>query len=403
MGILARGERNLLDLEKMFLNNLKHKQVGIMGEKIEGESTPIKLSMISWRREMKIIFIAHGAVQVGMGHIMRSLALADEFRWHGHNVSFLSKYDLGIETIKKWSFCVTQIPVEPIYSTNKFMYREEKELTKEIQFLKSWVREIIDVIIVDSYNVTEQYFYALHKFAKYVAYIDDLNTFAYPVNIIINGSICASKLKYRRNFDQLYLLGLQYVILRKEFTEIGFHEVSEEVQNILVTTGGSDPYHMTEKILKSMSKLQWVNDVTVHVIIGAGFEKEVLTEITRIPISKIICYETPDSMVGIMMKCDIAIAAGGSTIYELAACGVPSLVFTYANNQEFQVKELDENGLIVPIGGYDNFNGNELSVRLELLRENYKLRKRMAQNLRKLVNGKGAENIVNAINRYVCK
>lgn len=62
---------------------------------------------------MKIYFIVHGNVKTGMGHIIRSISLADAFRAHGHTVSFFSKYKEGIRLLYKAGIDVCKIPSAP--------------------------------------------------------------------------------------------------------------------------------------------------------------------------------------------------------------------------------------------------------------------------------------------------
>jgi len=98
-------------------------------------------------------------------------------------------------------------------------------------------------------------------------------------------------------------------------------------------------------------------------------------------------------MSEIMLKCDVAVTAGGSTMYELAACGIPMVTFIYADNQRPAVEMLEQEGYIVNLGEYFSVEKNFWLKSMNLF-ENKKLRETMSGNLQKLVDGKGAERVV---------
>lgn len=89
-----------------------------------------------------------------------------------------------------------------------------------------------------------------------------------------------------------------------------------------------------------------------------------------------------------MMKCDLAIAAGGSTLYELGICQVPAIVFAYADNQLSHINWLAENRLIEYIGDVDSWDDKELMNCYKLMKDgSYERRKRMTESFRNLVKG----------------
>lgn len=347
---------------------------------------------------MKICFIAHGDSHIGMGHIMRCLSLAKEFWRLGHAVFFISKKSDGIQRIKDSGVEVLSIP-DTEGGHVGFHYGNPDELQGEIASIKEILRDMLpDAIVLDSYNVSEEYFKELRELTRYLVYIDDLNKFIYPVDMIVNGTASALEMGYQRNYhSEMLLLGLEYNMIREEFSNLPVHLPSKVIKDVLVTTGASDPYHMTELILQLFSQISVTSAWRFHLIIGGGFGSY------ELPVNQeIMEHRTPKKMSDIMMKCDLAIAAGGSTLYELAASGVPTIAFAYADNQMPQINTLGEGGYIWNLGQWNEVNLSKLIQGIKWV-EDYEIRKELIPKLQKLVDGKGTFRIAQEILRKVEK
>lgn len=339
---------------------------------------------------MNVYFIVNGSSQIGMGHIMRCVTLGMEFRRQGFQVTFISKKEAGIKKLENQGFYVLKIP-DHVLKSNGFSYGDLDELTGDMEYLESLLRcTFTDLIVVDSYNVTEQYFLFLKKFTKCLVYFDDLNKWNYPVDVLINGSAAALDMGYVQGDSQKkWFLGLRYNLIREEFRNLPLKKTKRQITDILITTGASDPYHITERLLSMLNNTFCGYDWTYHIIAGPGCE-------CKCGGQNVIIYKNPDSMSDIMSICDVALTAGGTTMYELAACGIPMLVFSYASNQEYQIRALLNDNYIQYIGKYNEIAPEQLKDSLEAL-VSYESRMRLNKKLKNLVDGNGAKRIVDAI------
>lgn len=349
---------------------------------------------------MKIIaFRADGGLNIGMGHIMRSLSLAKEFRRNGYKVFFISKYKGGIEKIKEENFDVIQLKHREIENTTGFNYGNPEELDKEAEEIISIIKLYkIDLLFIDTYNVTEEYFLKIKPHVKKLGYIDDLNKFVYPVDILINGNITAEYMVYKKySEDEIMLLGPKYNLIRDEFRNLPERIVKEEVEEIMITTGGSDPHNMSVKLLNMILQDKELRNLKINVIVGNSFtNKEKLRNISR-ENKNVILHENVKYMSKIMLRSDIAISSGGSTLYELCACGTPILAFIYADNQEFIVKKMDELGYVKSLGWYDKIKSKKLLTLFKQIIYDYNLRIKYKTKQASLLDGKGVERIVKYI------
>lgn len=312
-------------------------------------------------------FVANGNDTIGMGHIMRCIAIADILK-STMDIFFISKYTEGIEFLKSKGYNVIE------YNKLNGLY---------------------DFIVIDSYEISYKFFEFFKSYTKKLVYIDDLNLFDYNVDIVINTSITANIIDYKLSSTKKYLLGSDYCILRKEFRDIERKALNKKVNNILITTGGSDSHNMTFNLLKFM--VDKFDMLKYNVIIGQAFKNtDTLVKLAS-QNSNITIYKSPSNMAYIMMKCDLAISASGNTLYELCCCGIPTISFILADNQIKFVKGFEEKGCIKNIGMWDKIDYNYFYRLICKYISNYDFRKNMRDNQLKLVDGKGVYRIIDSL------
>jgi UDP-2,4-diacetamido-2,4,6-trideoxy-beta-L-altropyranose hydrolase len=353
-----------------------------------------------------ILFRADGSPNIGMGHIIRCLSLANEFRKQGCKVKFISRYSEGIEKIKECKFDVIELNLEDVKSSY-CQSLEKNDGNKDHLSMEGVIISNIadiekpDLLIVDSYNVTYDYLNNLKQKIRRLAYIDDINAFDYPVDVLINGNITGAFLNYNRhNDEELMLLGIEYNLIGEEFKNLNKRALRSKVKNIMITTGGADKYNFTAKLLEMLIENEINKNMTLKVIIGPSFtNKDELYELAMSQ-SNIILYENVKRMSEIMQDSDIAISSGGSTLYELCACGTPTLSFILADNQYDLVKKLDELGYVINLGWYNEIHQQDLIHQLNTLCNNYEQRSAISNHMQLLVDGNGTRRIVEQILNY---
>ncbi|WP_048601368.1 UDP-2,4-diacetamido-2,4,6-trideoxy-beta-L-altropyranose hydrolase [Rubeoparvulum massiliense] len=331
----------------------------------------------------KLAFYADGGQTLGMGHIMRSLSLAKAFTRHGAQVAFFSRYPEGIAKVREEGYLVYTLP------SNQF---EAKSIISELE------GKAFDILVVDHYEVTPSFFLAIKPYAKVLVYIDDLNAYRYPVDIIINGNITGEYLKYEALYEeQVFLLGPQYNLIREEFKGLPQRHVNKSVRDILITTGGSDPHHLTEWIIQAIRSEPRMKEISLHVVIGNSFQFDEQLKKKLNSDNHIHFYKNIARISELMLRADLAISSSGSTLYELCACGVPTLGFIMADNQQMISEQMDQCGFIKSMGWYTEVSSRQLIDNLKHLMDDYITRQEMVSKQQSLVDGKGTERIVEKI------
>lgn len=362
---------------------------------------------------MKNVLIrADANKKISMGHIMRTLSIADAFTSAGNSVRFV----LADDTV---STLVQSRGYEALVLGSDYQKMEQE--------LSLWTQDIhIDLIIVDSYYVTADYLSLLRDKLRICSgkllYIDDVYTFPYPVDILVDYNAYATQSIY----DNLYngasvdrprtILGPTYAPLRSMFCGIPKRSQPEKVKNILISTGGSDELHLALAIIKaifSSVRTDWV----YHFLLGAmNADKEEIKKVAS-EVEWVELHENVTDMRSLISSCDLVISAAGSTLYEISACGVPLITYSLADNQINGAEAFERLGLAVNVGDLrdpssidysavmsgklDQAAVERIMVATEVLSDDYDHRCQMGKQMQEMIDGFGADRMVQEILRLV--
>lgn len=337
-----------------------------------------------------ILIRADGGRETGSGHIMRCLSVAGALRERGKEVLFVLADDAaaGLLTERGQQFQI-------LHTDHR---KPEEELPAFLPLLERYKPELF---LGDSYFMTAEYLEQVGRYTK-TAYMDDMCAFPCPVDVLINYNIYGEQLPYRKQAlprNRAFLLGCAYVPLRTEFRNVNY-SVRKNAENVLITTGGSDKYNLAGQILETTLADTRAGKLHYHVVSGA-FNRYLsgLQEIEKTHVN-VHVHQNVRNMAELMRQCDIAVTAGGSTMYELCAVGVPIVCFSFADNQERLVETFREKGLVCYGGNYlkekEEMPGRVVEY-IRLLAESETLRKDYSRREKAVVDGKGAERLAKAL------
>ena len=333
-----------------------------------------------------IYFRCDGNSLIGGGHVMRCLSIASAFKNKNVQCCFVLADSEFQTTIIEKGF--QTIILNTDYSN----------LELELDSLYSIISKNGELLFIDSYYVTDHYLSCLKKITK-VVYIDDLALFAYPVDFLINYNIYAKKEtylnKYKNSNIQLpkLLLGTKYVPLREEFLNTPIKIINNDVKDILVSTGASDPLHIALKMINDFCEHRTYYNF--HFLIGNKNIDINSIEEKANALNNVFVYYQYNSVCELMQKCDIAISAAGSTLYELCKVGTPIISYASADNQLEGLAEFTKRKLVVSAGDIrDNSHiFKSMLTCIEHLRGK-DVRVKMSREASKQVDGYGAFRIV---------
>ncbi len=322
--------------------------------------------------------------EIGTGHIMRCLSIADAAR------------NLGEDTV----FIVADSSAEGLLKERNYPYIVLNSKWNDFNFELDLMFDIIhkkkiQKLLIDSYYVTERYLEELRKYV-YTMYIDDLNKLHYPVDCLVCYAPYYEDFQYTDHYKNTkLLLGTKYAPLRQEFINCNAKRIPEKIDNLLITSGGSDNFGFIDKMLESLEKCNYQHITAVCGVYYDGFER-LIKKYKSFPSVRI--KKNINNIKQYMEESDVVISAGGTTLYELAAVGVPTISYILADNQIDSANWWDKQGIISCAGNLRKDNVAENAIRL--LETDYRTseqRQMRSDRMKKLIDGKGAERIIQTL------
>ena len=309
--------------------------------------------------------------QIGLGHYRRCLTLAEALIARGARVTMLVASDDRARSL----LVETEIPTRSLSP-----FPDEPHDTLAV------ARAIgATCLIIDDYAVTSAMLREWSAAELVVGVIDDLAERTLEVDLVINGSPHAHALPYRFATYTERLLGPRFALLRAEFRELAPPAPAETVQRVLVMMGGSDPLGLTDRAVAAVR----IALPTAHIdaVVGPLASSSVVAG------PQVTLHVAPPELPALMQRAELAVSAAGQSLYELAACGVPTLAIAVADNQRAQLAALAEAGVVWPVA----VSLSDLSARVTALANDSEQRERMRTAGRALVDGDGALRAADAI------
>ncbi len=337
----------------------------------------------------KIAIRLDAGSSIGLGHFIRCAALADALaKLDKHEIRFICRNRLNI----KIPFPVLYLKKEYVTAPGVYDFPSIIDEIPEIEQL--FREENIDCLIVDHYGAKDDYFFSLREKTKsMLVCVDDSLRRNIPVDVIINGNIYGTDASYAD--IPLQLLGKEYTLMRPEFCNVPKKEIKAEVKKIYITSGGADPLSFCSTISNTL--LVFFPQLEIHVIVGKDFTTEYIKKLKK---KKIILHQNA-SMKECMMDADFYISGAGSTLYELAVCGVPSISYIFEEDQKLVADYLHAMGTTYVCGWFRQYEEEKFVCLCNQFFWGKKRRTLMSMSGQRNINSAGAENAARQLQKYL--
>jgi UDP-2,4-diacetamido-2,4,6-trideoxy-beta-L-altropyranose hydrolase len=260
-----------------------------------------------------------------------------------------------------------------------------------------------DWIVLDGYHFSVEYQRSLKQSTHRLLVLDDLGALQqYDANIIVNQDPIADERLYaNRAPETQLLLGTAYTFLRREFRRLPrpSRRFGPVARKLLVTLGGSDPDNVTEKAIRSLDGAEVEGMNAVALVGPSNPHGPRLEEAARACRTTVRLLYNPAKIPELMAECDLAVVAGGSTLWELAYFYVPSLVLVLAENQEASTELLHNRGACRRLGTGGGVSVEDLSQAISALCRDTAARAALGAALGETVDGHGSERVCAAMRR----
>lgn len=333
--------------------------------------------------------------QIGMGHMMRCFAIAAAVQKAGDEVLFICADEVGKKFAERNKFSALSLGT-----------RWDDLDTEQTKILHVIHDQNPKILLVDSYYANASYFDNLCGHV-HTAYLDDgLYAVNYPVNILINYNIYFDELDYETRYidsGTKLVLGPTFAPLRSEFQNLPHFVVNDEMKNVLISTGGTDIANLSVGFIQNIAACAKYDSITFHLI--AGEMNSNMSELLLLEkrFENVRIHTAVKNMCALISTCDAAVSAGGTTLYELCACGIPTITYVLADNQLRAMDGFANRGLMLGAGDC-RIERNEFYTKvchqLDKLIVDKGLRCELSLNMQRKVDGNGTKQIADIFANY---
>ncbi len=361
-------------------------------------------------RSYHVVFRADASGNIGTGHIMRCLTLANALKSQGLECSFVCRPQLGdlIDLVKQSGYQVAELP--QIISDQQ---PAEQQIAHEHWLKTDWLTDAmqtqaalnkpVDFLIVDHYALDARWEISMRQSINKIMVIDDLADRSHDCDLLLDqnlGSTCQSYETLVPAHTKL-LVGAEYALLRPEFAAIRSHSLrrrrATKPSRIMVSMGGVDKDNITSRVLTILDELETERDLEILTIMGpkAPWLRDIVSQ-ARVSRHPTTVLSNVKNMATLMAEADIAIGAAGSTSWERCALGLPTILVILAENQREVGRRLAASGAAELIDLDDNF-GSHMAASLRLLLDNDAARSAMSDGASAICDGSGVFKVARAV------
>jgi UDP-2,4-diacetamido-2,4,6-trideoxy-beta-L-altropyranose hydrolase len=349
---------------------------------------------------MKVAFRTDASLQIGTGHVMRCLTLAEELKEKGAEVFFICRQFPGnlSEVIQQKGYQVFLLPIENELSERESWlgasWQQDAEETQRVLLKHS----NLDWLVVDHYAIDERWEKQQQDVVNKILVIDDLADRVHSCDVLLDQNYYENmEARYLEKVSDkcLQLLGPGYSLLRKEFREArqNMRDRDACVNKIFVFFGGVDLHNMTGKVLESIVGLN-LSDVLVDVVIGSTNPHRESIEALCSKEKNLALHIQVSNMAQMMADADLCVGSGGTVTWERCCLGLPTIAWSVAGNQTQLLKDSAKAGMVY-VSDTDDPTVDEISCHLQSLLQNSLLRTHMSLKGLEKIDGRGAVRVVN--------
>jgi UDP-2,4-diacetamido-2,4,6-trideoxy-beta-L-altropyranose hydrolase len=310
---------------------------------------------------MQVVFRADASLEIGTGHVMRCLSLADGLRAQGARCTFLCREHPGhlLDLIRDLGFETIGLPSASLGTAGTGDGRGYQQWlgttwAVDAQQTLAALPGQVDWLVVDHYGLDASWEQALRRSCQRILVIDDLADRPHDGDLLLDQNLGRSTQHYAGLIPARcrLLIGPSHALLRPEFAALRPQSLAERAsrspRHFLVSMGGVDKDNLTGRILQGLEHCALPADAQVTAVLGpkAPWVAEVRRQAENLRWRTHVVVN-PQSMAEVLSGCDVAIGAAGTSALERCALGVPSIVCVMADNQQPGATALEARGAIL--------------------------------------------------------
>jgi UDP-2,4-diacetamido-2,4,6-trideoxy-beta-L-altropyranose hydrolase len=291
-----------------------------------------------------------GSAQIGLGHLMRCLTLAQSMQSRGLAAHFISRSlpDDFASQLHALGIPMHEL-TDPVAALDPYAIDAERDSSETAGVIKRHGHQKC-CLVVDHYGISASWEQRLRAHVTLIVVIDDMANRHHDCDLLIDQTHAGSTQRYEHLVPTHCerLCGSQFALLREEFGRYrnqAIEKRSRKLQppcSVLLSLGGGDATAAIGRIL-SLLKQMPAGAITLRVLAAGGNAEQInsLAGSMTLPITVLTQVR---NMAEQYLASDVAIGAAGTSSWERACLGLPTLMYVLADNQREIAKATDEAG-----------------------------------------------------------
>lgn len=303
----------------------------------------------------RLVFRADGNGTIGLGHLMRLLALADQLRGLAPGLFVVREPSAAVaQLVANAGWALTALPLLP-------------SLEAEADWLAQEFLQPSDVLILDGYEFAQDYQQRLRHSGCGLVYVDDLCAWPVVADVLINHSPGIAPAAYQAAPTTRFLLGPAFALLRQPFLAAAAPPApAEAITSALICFGGADPLGLTHRTLAALLRLPQLGRLSA--VVGAAFgDTTALGQLAaQHPERTIAVHRHVDAerLVELLQTHAVIVAPASTILIEALVLGRPALTGYYAPNQRVLASYVQAHEQAFSVGNFADLSDDQLGAAL---------------------------------------
>ena len=308
---------------------------------------------------MNVLFKANSNIVLGSGHFVRCLNLALELKRRKWNVFYVYQ-ELNLRHLQLLE--INEIESLPMRDA-KDSY--ETEFNHISEFLISKHITKLDWIVVDDYNSNANWDDVAKKYCKNLLVIDDLQSVQRNCDLLLDMNYRSKSFEKKTTSkceNESVLIGPEFALLDELYSplqETAKNICRDDIKSVFINYGTLDVYSLTLRTVYIF--LERFAEIVLNVVVQeSNSDIQKLKNLELRNSDKLRLYISPDFLGNIMSENDFSIGAGGISLWERFALGLPAIVVSTSDNQSAPLQMLSDDLFVNYLGGADEVSDDDL-------------------------------------------
>lgn len=357
---------------------------------------------------MRVAFRTDASLQIGTGHVIRCLTLADALRAHGSECQFVCREHDGhlIDYIYARGYRVDALDTPDELAPLECEDEYAKWLAVDWLFDAHQTRKVLSDskphwLIVDHYALDHRWESVLRKFCKRIMVFDDLADRRHDCDLLLDQNYRSSSERYTglTPAECIQLHGPDFALLKPAYAQrrAGRSNRSFHIERVLVYFGGGPDLSSLYEMVLSACSAPELKHIHLDIVVGFGDVHLASLKVAAAARGRANLYSTLPDLSEQMASADLAIGAGGATSWERCCLGLPSMVVSLAENQRPICKALAADDLILYLGHLDSITSKKIYEHLSELLGSPQRLKQLSERSMKIVDGNGVDRVLQTV------